>query len=621
MKTRGGLGNVGALLIFLSLATFLRASEKVTCSAPAATAHATSEYFVSVAAHERHKVHVSIRYHGATATLFEMPAWNALYQVRDFAQYVTGLQAENSRGRALHVTAIDKSSWQVDAGDGCVVVAYDILANAPGPFSAQANDEHVFLNWAQVLMYSPAMRNANLMLTLEDVPQEWSLHDLGLFDETRADQVYRLKAPVPYDHLVDSPVEIGRNQFASFDDGGAHFRLVIDADPADYDLVGLKSAIAKIVSAEMEWMQDHPFDDYTFLLHFPHGPIGGGMEHSYGTAITTPADRLKENALEPLGTVAHEFFHLWNVKRIRPQAMEPVDYEHEQYTRSLWFCEGVTSTVSELMMVRAGLEDEKAYLAHLSGVVTEFESTPAHRSQSPQASSVQAWLEGHPYYRRPERSESYYTSGELIGVLLDLKVRAVTGGRKSLRDLFQYMNSQYAQQDRFYDDEKGVQLAAEAVSGTSFEDFFDRYVRGTDSISYDQFFEMVGLKIQNFAMQASDAGFDASVNFTGLPEVVRITPGSAVEAAGVRVGDTLAGIDNHEYFGDLSSYLAGHKPGEEVGFQFKTRTGRTISVHVPLQESNQSGFALVDLPSVSAGQRAQREAWMRGDDLPAGGTQ
>lgn len=365
-------------------------------------------------------------------------------------------------------------------------------------------------------------------------------------------------------------------------------------------------------------MQDRPFDEYTFLYHFPHGPVGGGMEHSFGTAITVPEARMKENALAPISTTAHEFFHLWNVKRIRPQTMEPVDFEHEQYTRALWFCEGVTSTVSELMLVRAGLEDERGYLAHLSEEVRDFESHAARRSQSPEESSLQAWMEGHAYYRRPERSVSYYTSGELLGVLLDLRIRELTHGTKSLRDLFQFMNAQYAKQGRFYDDSRSVQEAAEKVAGASFEEFFAKYVRGTQPFPYDDYLRWVGLKLEPFTVLGSDAGFDASVNFTGLPEVTAIVPGSAVDVGGIRVGDTLASIDEREYNGDLSSYLAGHKPGETLTFRFTSR-GRTTNVKVTLKPSNQTGYTLLDLPNVSAEQRAQRAAWIVGDDVAAEG--
>ena len=164
------------------------------------------------------------------------------------------------------------------------------------------------------------------MLTVSDVPAQWTLHDLGLFDETARGGTFHLRQPTPYDALVDSPVEIGINQLTIFTSDGIRYRMVVDAAASDYDLPALQEAIKKVVHAETDWMQDHPFDQYTFLYHFPTGPVGGGMEHKYGTAISVPASRFKDDPLAPVSTTAHEFFHLWNVKRIRPQSMEPVDY-------------------------------------------------------------------------------------------------------------------------------------------------------------------------------------------------------------------------------------------------------------------------------------------------------
>ncbi len=617
IRARGALTVCGLLLILLSAPQAGFSATHIDCSTPAIGPDVPIEYFVSIADHDRHLLHVAIRYHSHQATVFQMPVWNALYQVRNFAQYVTDLTAHDSQGHSLSVTVLDKATWSVAPSDGCAVLQYSDYAEVPGPFGAQANAEHVFVNWAQVLMYAPAQRDARLMLTISNVPAQWTLRDFGLLDETSRNGNFQLKQPSTYDALVDSPVEIGVSQTSSFTSDGVRYRIVVDAAATDYNLPALQEAIKKVVHVETDWMQDRPFEQYTFFYHFPRGPFGGGMEHSYGTAISVPAPRLKDDPLAPVSTMAHEFFHLWNVKRIRPQQMEPVEFEHEQYTRALWFCEGVTSAVSERMLVRAGLQDERAYLSHLAELTGEFEGRPARHFQSPEASSLEAWMEGQAYYRRPERSVSYYTSGELVGVLLDLRLREMTDGKKSLRDLFQWMNVNYAKQARFYDDARGVQQAAETIAGRSLDDFFIRYVRGTDDIPYDQFFRQVGLKLESLSTPIADAGFDATVNFTGLPEVTAVAPGSSVESAGVRIGDRLTAIDDREYFGDLQAYLSGHKPVGTVVFHFLSR-GRVLHVKVELKTASRVTYRLVDLPNVSPEQRSQRAAWLIGDDIPAG---
>src|SRR5580692_7660936 len=176
-----------------------------------------------------------------------------------------------------------------------------------------------------------------------------------------------------YDRLVDSHVEIGKFQESDFDEAGAHFRVIVDAEPADYDMAKIVGQLHKIVAAATSWMNDRPYDTYMFLYHFPRGPGGGGMEHAYSTAIEINAEVVKQSFGSVTGVTAHEFFHLWNVKRIRPRTLEPVDYTKENYTRALWFSEGVTSTAEGVIQLRGGLLDESRYLDRIGEAITELE--------------------------------------------------------------------------------------------------------------------------------------------------------------------------------------------------------------------------------------------------------
>src|SRR4029077_11124577 len=177
-----------------------------------------------------------------------------------------------------------------------------------------------------------------------------------------------------------------------------------DADPSDYNMDKIVAMLQSITASATAWMNDRPFESYLFIYHFPRGPAGGGMEHAYSTAISISTQTLTDRPDTLPDVTAHEFFHLWNVKRIRPQSLEPVDYTKEQYTRALWFSEGCTSTAEGIIELRAGLLDESVYLSRLGDEITELERRPAHRTQSAEESSLDAWLEGNAYYRRPERS-------------------------------------------------------------------------------------------------------------------------------------------------------------------------------------------------------------------------
>ena len=212
---------------------------------------------------------------------------------------------------------------------------------------------------------------------------------------------------------------------------------------------------------------------------------------------------------------AHEFFHLWNVKRIRPQTLEPVDYTKENYTRALWFSEGCTSTAADFIQLRAGLLDERHFEEDLAADIGELQRRPAHLTQSAEESSLDAWLEGDSYYRRPDRSISYYNKGELLGIALDLAVREASHGQASLREVFQWMNQNYAKKRRFFPDSDGVREAAEAVSHADLGWFFAKYVAGTEEIPWNDFFRGVGLHLIAANSTIADAGFSASRNFDG----------------------------------------------------------------------------------------------------------
>jgi predicted metalloprotease with PDZ domain len=247
-----------------------------------------------------------------------------------------------------------------------------------------------------------------------------------------------------YDALVDAPLEAGTFRRTSFHQDSTDYEVVVDAAPADYDMKRLSMMLSRVTAAEVAWMQDRPFRDYMFIFHFPHGATGGGMEHANSCAIEVDAGRVAADPLDLESVTAHEFFHLWNVKRIRPSSLEPIDYTRENYTRALWFSEGVTDAVADITLLRAGLLSEPEFLQQLARGIRTLELRPAHDWQSAEASSLDAWLEKYPEYGSPERSISYYNKGDLIGVLLDLEMRRVTKGRKSLRDLFQWMNRHYA---------------------------------------------------------------------------------------------------------------------------------------------------------------------------------
>lgn len=595
------------------------AATPVTCSSPASAQPEPTEYFVSLSDAAEHLAHVSIRLReGSGVRTLDMPVWNALYQVRNFAANIEDVRAQDATGAAAKVFQDQTSQWEVTAPDGCVVVSYDIHLASPGPFGSIVSSDRGFFNWAMVLMYSPALRSQPMSIRLLDVPTMWEmrdLHVLGAAAPGKVDQIAGIAHN--YDELVDSPVELGTFQQSQFQQDGATYHVVVDASPADYDMAQIDNVLEKITHAAVDWMRDRPYDEYTFLYRFAQGPGGGGMEHAYGTAIELNAERVHTD-LVPLASVsAHEFFHLWNVKRIRPQSLEPIDYQHEMDTRALWFCEGVTSAVADLLLARSGLIDEKEYLRRVSEEISDLERRPAHLWQSVEESSLDAWFEGIPFYRTPARSISYYNKGEILGILLDLRIRQLTNGQKSLRDLFHWMNEHYAKQHRYFPDSAGVEEAAEAITGQSFADFFRDYVAGVKEIPYDEFFRFAGLHLAPTTVQYASAGFTTTANIGGPPEVAKVEANSEAQRLGVSVGDHVLAVDGKPTDGYLDEEIAQMPPGSVVRLRIANRRG-TRDIEIKRMALSAPSFELQDFATVTAGQRAHRTAWIHGDDETAG---
>ena len=254
-------------------------------------------------------------------------------------------------------------------------------------------------------------------------------------------------------------MEIGQFEEWSFTGGGQGagrtIRVVYHGERVDHD--ALTRLLAQIVNYETTMMGGAPFPEYTFFLHVGPNYGGGGMEHANCTAISVDGFGQLANVS------AHEFFHLWNVKRIRPQTLEPVDHTREMYTRALWFAEGVTSTYAAYTLVRTGLWSHAQFLADLGKQINELESRPARAWQSAEESSLDTWFDKYALYNRPEFSISYYNKGQLLGVALDILIRDATDNRASLDDVMRRMNQEYAERGRYYDDSAGVERAVEEV--------------------------------------------------------------------------------------------------------------------------------------------------------------
>jgi predicted metalloprotease with PDZ domain len=595
----------GLAVVFVWFAV-LFAMQAGAQNSPSPSQSAPVRYIVSLANRPGHLVRVTILLSpGLSERDVQLPVWNALYQVRDFSQYVNWVRGKTAAGQPITVQKLDKTTWHLSGIAPGAEIEYEILADQPGPFGAQLNPQHAFFNLAEILMYAVDGRKSPAEISFTDLPAGWRI--ATALPSSAAGFTAR-----DYDRLADSPVELGLFQESDFDHGGAHYRVVVDADPTDYDMQKIVPMLRSLVSAATAWMDDQPFQTYLFLYHFPRGPAGGGMEHADSTAIDISASRLAESPQSLGDLTAHEFFHLWNVKRIRPQSLEPIDYTKENYTRALWFSEGATSTAGNIIRLRAGLLDQAGYLKGVADEIAELERRPAHLTQSAEESSLDAWLEKYDYYRLPTRSISYYNKGYLLGVLLDLQLREASHGSASIRDVFHWMNENYARKEQFFPDSAGVRRAAEAVSHSDLGWFFQKYVAGTDEIPWDDFFRSVGLHLVHRVVSIADLGFVATQNFDAAPIVSAVIAGSAAEQAGLSLGDVILEINGQSVNDGVARYFAALHPGEALRLRVRNSAGER-ELHWMLASRQELELELIDLDKITPAQKARRADWLRGE--------
>ena len=534
----------------------------------------------------------------------QFPRWNALYQIRDFVRNVQDVKA-GCDGQPRELVPVDRNTWRTADGPcGRLELSYAVYANEEGPFSCVLNPEHAFLNFAQLLFYLPGARDREARVSFH-LPQDWKVGTL--LDDSQTSGEFKA---ANYDALADSPAEAGSFQEFTYHQSGAEYRVVVHSDSVQYSPQKLLASLQRITATETELMHDTPFARYTFILHFAREG-NGGMEHRNGTAISFPASDLSTRWEGLELTVAHEFFHLWNVKRIRPQTLEPVDYIRGNDTSDLWFCEGITSTYQELTLLRAGLIKRQQFYEHVAAEIERLQERPARMFQSAEVAGLDAWLEGYPDYLRPARSISYYNKGELLGFLLDLGIRQASANRHSLDDLMRHLNDDFARRGRFYTKADLRRLVAElAPPGDWVEAFFRDHVSGTRELDYRTYLGYAGLVLQTETEKQAALGFWGVRSANGLMTVESVETDSNAERAGLSRGDVVMSI-NGERLTALPQDVVGLKAGRGIQLEVRRRS-KTIFLNFDVGAKTTTHYAIREVASSTDAQSRIRRGWLNG---------
>jgi predicted metalloprotease with PDZ domain len=534
--------------------------------------------------------------------IVRMPAWNALYQIRDFSSHVQQVEAFAGSQKAV-VEKIDKQRWRV-RGNGSIKISYATYWDDPGPFGSQLNSEHAFINPAMILLYVPARRDERVSLNVVFSSTTWRAAGplLSQAAEFGRNQAAAFNA-ANYEALADGPIEVGK--FDEFELEGVTPRISVVIHGDNWSKKHVEEDLRRICKYELKLMDGAPFERYTFIVHVGKG-AGGGMEHANSTAISVYSDEYLP------GVAAHEFFHLWNVKRIRPASLDPVDDTKEQYTRALWFAEGVTNTYGSYTLVRSGIWSKEQFYADLGEQITELESRPANRWQSAEQSSLDAWLEKYPLYNEPEYSISYYTKGQVLGNLLDILIRERTGNEKSLDDVMRALNTNFAKQGKTYRDSLDVQLTAEAVAGGSFAEFLAKYVAGTEPFPYQDILAMAGLALRVVERSRPALGFSLQHVPNGPFVVSKVDSEGQAARAALRAGDVVLTWNGGEVPRRADRWLQEQKPGDLLKLRIR-REDKEMALEFRLGETKETLYQVVE--DSGAGEKARhiRDGMLRGE--------
>jgi len=451
-------------------------------------------YSVSMPAPESHYAEVEVAVPAGPGPSFEMmmPVWSpGYYRIEDYAAHVSDVRARTADGRVLEVERSQKNRWRIH-GSGIVAVSYRVFCNQRSVTTNYVGADYAVLNGAPTFMTlvgPPGKRPHEVRLSL---PAAWqAMSGLATPPGGRGDALWADS----YETLVDSPILAGPLHVGEFEVADRIHHVVAAGDMTGWDAAAASADLKTFVEETYRFWGFLPFDKYVFLLAFRQG--GGGLEHMNSTLSTVSA-RMREGGAQErgrwgsLGLLAHEYFHLFNAKRLRPVELGPFDFEKPPATGSLWIAEGLTSYYSGLLLTRAGLRTPDQHLASLSNLIAGLQNAPGRLLQSVEQSSLSVWENSNSGINPTATTVSYYAKGNVLGLLLDARIRRITSGRRSLDDVMKLAYRRYAGARGYTADEfRGV---AEEIAGVDLRGWFKSSVASAGELDYSELLEWYGLR-------------------------------------------------------------------------------------------------------------------------------
>jgi predicted metalloprotease with PDZ domain len=565
-------------------------------------------FTVSMPQPSTHLFHVAFCCQGLKGEMqdFELPAWMpGFYRIMDYQKNVTNFRAADGRGRPLPWEKVGRNTWRVASGNAPVVqLDYDVFGHISFPAENYVDAGRAFLAPPGVFMYVAGQIGHPVTVTIK-LPAGWTRIASGL--DPVPERPATFFAP-DFDVLYDCPILMGNQEERRFDVRGVPHEVVIENVLETIDRQKMADDLERIVDTATRLLGDIPYKHYTFLLM---GEGRGGIEHGNSAACLFDGKSLTDEKGYRgwLSYIAHEYFHLFNIKRIRPISLGPFDYETENLTNMLWVSEGLTVYYEDIVLVRAGLMTTAVYLERMANAITGFENTPGRRYQSATESSSQTWG-GSGYGGDRNTTISYYEDGAMLGAMLDLQIRNDSQNRRSLDDVMRALYRSYYQRKKRGFTDAEFREECERAAGGSLSEVFE-CAATTRGIDYAKYFACAGLRLDDVLEDAPGAflGVYTQALKEGL-QVIDVDPGSPAMNAGLKAQDQIMEIDGAPASAKiLSDLLAAKKPGEEIKVSLRRNNGPQ-ELAITLVKNRKHAYSMKPVADPSPLQAAIFKDWL-----------
>ena len=589
-------------------------------------------FTVSMPQPANHTYHVTFRCHGLKGELqdFKMPQWSpGYYGVADYARNVANFRAEDAAGHALPWEKVTRNTWRVVASNAPVVVLnYDVFGAITFAANPYLGEDRSYISPSGMFVHLAGQLQHPVTVEIR-LPPNWKQISTGL--EAVRGSPNTFEAP-DFDVLYDCPILIGNQEYFQFDVQGVPHFVAIENVGASVDRSKMIADLKTMVTAATRMMGEVPYKHYTFLMM---GRGAGGIEHSNsssnqfdGTTLETP-----EGYLRWLSFICHEYFHNFNVKRIRPLALGPFDYDQENLTNMLWVSEGLSVYYQDLVLVRAGLMTRDQYLAKMAAAIGNFENATGRHYQSATESSWNTWNSGSGVAGDRNTTISYYNNGAMLGAMLDLKIRDGSGNRKSLDDVMRALyRKYYLQKKRGFTDAE-FRAECEGAANTSLGEIFE-YASTSRQVEYGRYFALAGLKLDVTTEDTPGGYIGLNTRTEEIPPSELPTPagrggrggrggapalrlvltdaaaGSPAAMAGLQPGDRILAVDGTSATAPvLNDAITAMAVVGRIVLRV-SRDGAEINIPVEVARNVKRTFLLSKADQPSAPQTAILNAWL-----------